>query len=327
MGHRIAIGIAVVALGAATAAHGAQRQFVASYGSDAAPCTLTQPCRGFAAAIAAVDPGGEVIVLDSAGYGPVAIAKSVTISAPAGVCAGITVPAGQKGVAVGAGTFDVVLRGVTILGQSAGVAGIEAKNAGSLSVDRCVVEAIAGTGISVSPTAGSVVASIRDTTVSRVNGTGVYLASASGTLERVSVTRVGDAGIYVGQSASVTVTGAVVAYAQNGGIAAGASGGQTTRLSVTWSTISNVVGYGISAADFGGVAIVHATGNTLTSVTSGGLLSQSAGARLIATRNSVADSPWGLVQNVGGTLISFGDNPVYGATAPTTGTITYASWQ
>jgi hypothetical protein len=43
----------------------AQRTFVASYGSDANPCSMGQPCRTFAAAIA--QAGGDAVALDSAG--------------------------------------------------------------------------------------------------------------------------------------------------------------------------------------------------------------------------------------------------------------------
>jgi hypothetical protein len=46
---------------------GAQRTFVAASGSDAFPCSLSQPCRSFAAAIANTDVNGEIVVLDSAG--------------------------------------------------------------------------------------------------------------------------------------------------------------------------------------------------------------------------------------------------------------------
>ena len=65
-----------------------QRTFVASTGSDSNPCSLPLPCRGFAIAVAAVAPAGEVIVLDSGGYGPVVITQSVSIIAPAGVVCG-----------------------------------------------------------------------------------------------------------------------------------------------------------------------------------------------------------------------------------------------
>ncbi len=72
----------------------AQRTFVASSGADTNSCAITQPCRSFASAIALTAAGGEVIVLDSAGYGPVTITQSVSIIAPPGVYAGISVLAG-----------------------------------------------------------------------------------------------------------------------------------------------------------------------------------------------------------------------------------------
>ena len=73
----------------------AQRTYVsAQHGSDSNPCSVTSPCRTFGAAIAAVAAGGEVIVLDSGGYGAVTVTKSVTLEAPAGIYAEKTVAKG-----------------------------------------------------------------------------------------------------------------------------------------------------------------------------------------------------------------------------------------
>src|SRR6266571_7551654 len=70
----------------------AQRTFVsAASGNDANPCTRTAPCRNFQAAIAQTASGGEVIVLDSGGYGTVTINQSVSLIAPPGIYAGISV--------------------------------------------------------------------------------------------------------------------------------------------------------------------------------------------------------------------------------------------
>src|SRR5258708_22670922 len=68
----------------AQVAAAAPRTFVRSTGSDVNPCSLASPCRNFAAAIAAVDAGGEVIVLDSAGYGVFPIHKAGAVFSPAG---------------------------------------------------------------------------------------------------------------------------------------------------------------------------------------------------------------------------------------------------
>src|SRR5256885_1578486 len=55
------------------------RTFVSAHGSDANACTLTAPCKTFAAAHAQTSPGGIIDVLDPAGYGAVTITKSITI--------------------------------------------------------------------------------------------------------------------------------------------------------------------------------------------------------------------------------------------------------
>src|SRR4030095_12840317 len=94
----------------------AQRTFVASTGSDANACSITAPCRAFAAAVAQTLAGGEVIVQDSAGDGPWTVVQSVSIIAPPGVYAGISVPAAGNGTGVLIATagINVVLRGLTI---------------------------------------------------------------------------------------------------------------------------------------------------------------------------------------------------------------------
>ena len=125
----------------------AQRTFVASTGNDANPCTLVAPCRGFAAAVAQTLPGGEVIVLDSAGYGPVNLAQSVSIIAPPGVYAGISVFAGNGiGMFGQPATTRVVLRGLTISSQG-GLNGITMQfGGGILHIEDCVLEGFAAVG-------------------------------------------------------------------------------------------------------------------------------------------------------------------------------------
>src|SRR5262245_53763163 len=91
--HRICSSALIAAsllVAAAASAAPPQRTFVASYGNDAWPCSLGQPCRGFQAAINAVAPGGEVVALDSAGYGAMEIHKSASIIVPSGVHAGLS---------------------------------------------------------------------------------------------------------------------------------------------------------------------------------------------------------------------------------------------
>src|SRR5512143_2690540 len=89
------IAIAVIGSIAHTAlAATVQRTFVASTGSDTNACSLSAPCRGFVTAIAHTSAGGKVIVLDAAGYGPVTVSHSVSLTAAPGIYAGISVASG-----------------------------------------------------------------------------------------------------------------------------------------------------------------------------------------------------------------------------------------
>jgi hypothetical protein len=101
------------------------RAFVSANGSDTNSCMLASPCRSFAQAITVVSSGGEIVPLDSAGYGPVSIDRSVSISAPEGIYAGVTATgAGTTGIGVAATGLNIFLRGLTIngVGAQAGVA-------------------------------------------------------------------------------------------------------------------------------------------------------------------------------------------------------------
>ena len=106
-------------LSVATASAQAPRTFVSGLRSDSNPCTRTAPCRNFAQAISQTSPGGEVVVLDSAGYGAFTITQAVSITAPPGVYAGISVFSGD-GITITAGGSDtVILRGLTLNNQAA----------------------------------------------------------------------------------------------------------------------------------------------------------------------------------------------------------------
>ena len=179
-----------LALSATHAGATAQRTFVASTGTDANPCSLALPCRSFGAAIAQTSDRGEIIVLDSAGYGRVTITKSVTIAAPSGVYAGISVFSGTDGVTIDSPGVVVELRGLTINGQG-GNRGINLVHGAELRIERCEVASMNQVGI-FAQLAGGAAVYIRDTHVSRGGGigaVGVYLFGAGrASLERVAVT-------------------------------------------------------------------------------------------------------------------------------------------
>lgn len=165
------------ALFAAGAASGlAQRTFVSRTGVDTNPCSVTFPCRAFAAAIAQTSPGGEIIVLDSAGYGAVTITQSVSIVAPAGVYAGVSVLSGD-GITVNAGATDVVkLRGLRIIGLG-GANGIVVNTVGHLDVANVEVAGFSGRGLDFAAQGGQL--SVSDSVFANNGGDGLHVQSAA----------------------------------------------------------------------------------------------------------------------------------------------------
>jgi hypothetical protein len=121
------------------AAAGSQRTFVSTTGVDNPSCSAANPCRQFAAAMAATNPNGEIIVLSSGGYGAVTITQAVSIIAPSGVYAGISVGGGGDGIIINAGQFDVVrLKNLTI-NSVGGMRGIHLMSAFHVIVEDSVI--------------------------------------------------------------------------------------------------------------------------------------------------------------------------------------------
>jgi hypothetical protein len=168
----------LVASSAALAVGTASRTFVSGTGSDTGACPLATPCRTFAYALTQTAPSGEIIVLSSAGYGPVTINQAVSIINTSNF-AGVTVASGN-GITINAGVNDsVTLRGLTVDGGGAGANGIVFNTGGKLTIDQCDVlnfvgSALTGNGILLQPTSGTQNIVITNTTASNNQGVGVY---------------------------------------------------------------------------------------------------------------------------------------------------------
>jgi hypothetical protein len=133
---------------ATTPVNARARVFVASYGNDENPCTFGSPCKTFQQAVNVVDAGGEVTAIDSAGFGPISIGKSVTITSPPGVEAGIVPNAGNDAIDILAGPTDtIVLRGLTLQGGGSGLFGINAVTGGNLEIVDCAIRGFRTAGI------------------------------------------------------------------------------------------------------------------------------------------------------------------------------------
>ncbi|HSD47858.1 MAG TPA: hypothetical protein VLB87_14620, partial [Pyrinomonadaceae bacterium] len=179
--------LAFLFLAATVVAHGQPaRAFVSSAGSDANDCSRSTPCRNFQRAHDAVASGGEVVALDSAGYGAVSITKSVTITGE-GVHAAATSPStGGNVVSVNGAGITVVLRNLQIQSHPTAVSGngIFARNFGVLHVENCTVRA-ALVGLFFLPnTADGTPARklfVKDSVLRNNGDAGIFLANAADT--------------------------------------------------------------------------------------------------------------------------------------------------
>ena len=147
---RLVFGLLALTMATPEAAALSQRTFVASYGSDVGPppCSLASPCRSFNVAIGQTNPGGEVVILDTAGYGPMVINKALKVIGPSGVYGGISVIGGAgptTGIVINAANGDdITLRGLDISGVPGAAGpfpdiGIDIQNAGGVHIEKSTV--------------------------------------------------------------------------------------------------------------------------------------------------------------------------------------------
>jgi parallel beta helix pectate lyase-like protein len=284
----------------------AARTFVASTGVDTNPCSLVAPCRGLQAGVNAVDPDGEVVVLDSAGYGTMTITKAVQVIVPPGVHAGITATTGN-GVTVNAGVNDVVvLRGLYLHGTPAINSGISFQFGKALHVENCVINGFA-IGIFFDSD-GQL--EVKDT-ISRENQTGVAVITPFGqavaTLDHVRLERNLVHGLSIGNNARVTLRDSVAADNQNGARVTSSTVAVSAQLTIINSVMANNSNAGVLSGFAGvGPGVVTVTNSTITNNLVG-LATQNSGS-LQVSNSTIAQNGTGVFPQAGTTLITMGNN-------------------
>ena len=338
----------VVSLAGTTQALAAgQRTFVASYGDDGNPCTLQLPCRAFRFAIPKTNPGGEVVVLDSAGYGPVTITQSVSIIAPPGVYAGMSPFPGEDGVTVAAAANDkVVLRGLTINGQG-GNRGIVVSSGGEVHIENCTVANMGLNGIEITGgghvhlrssvvrgngwsglvvAASSATVQVSDTQFARHTYNGIQVIA--GTLEANRIAADDNAiGVFLanpsaGAQARVTLSDSVVSGNSNAGAIVQTSiAGSTARMAIVRSTSTGNANDGFGAYSVGGIGTAILLVSDSTAFRNGyGLAASGAGATAIGTRSTFAfNTVHDVFQGSSAVLRTAGNNTLTGTGADTSG--------
>jgi hypothetical protein len=259
------------------------RTFVSAAGSDANPCTITQPCASFAHAYSLTAPNGIVAALDPGKYGPLTITGPITINGNG--WAAITAPATGNGITINAGGSDnVALIGLEIDGAGAGYNGIVLNAAGSLTVTNCTLQNFVqdggsdyttGNGILMEPPAtGTLVFTITNTTASNNGYAGILFfppggsqPSANGVIDHV-VADANQIGIAVqpefeiAGSIVVTLSNSIASNNRQYGIFTG-NGSVPRKVSIDNVSVSgNLVG--IAAFDPANVLLGRSviTGNT-----------------------------------------------------------------
>jgi hypothetical protein len=251
----LAIGLFAPFLASAPAHAQATRTWVSGVGDDANPCSRTAPCKTFAGAISKTAAAGEIDCLDPGGFGGITITKSITLNCSATL--GSILVAGTPGVTINAAATDrIVLRGLQITGiaggtGTAGTIGVRILQAGTVSIENCVVTQFAQQGIADVRTNAGGQLYIKDTTVSLNTAAGIAVAGA--TINNAvfnNVISVGNSlGLATGNGNNVVIKRSVFDGNSGGGVEADPGG----QLDVDNSSIS---GNGV-----GGAAVQASSGN------------------------------------------------------------------
>ena len=289
---RTAALVAALAVLPPAPAAAAQRAYVASNGSDAntaSSCGLSTPCRGFQAAMSVVDAGGEILALDTAGYGAVVVDKSVSIVGNSGFYAGISVSSGA-GVTIATPGVDVTLRGLNI-NAIGGAMGVTMSAGSSLAIENCVISNFSSAARVVSTGAKVRVA---DTTVRRNAAGLVFSDGASAEVVNSRLVANTGAGLRVlGNNAaaitSISVTRSVSSQNDVGFIAFADTAGATARLSLTQSMASGNTNAGVQSEASGSGTAVVLIGYSTVSQNGIGLAQVNAGSSIVSTVNNVVE--------------------------------------
>jgi hypothetical protein len=302
-----------------TQAQGIQRTFVSTAGTDAGNCNPNAPCRTFTYALTQTAVNGEIIALNSGGYGPVEITKSVQITAPTGVYVAITAQpsnaiGGTDAIRVNAGTTDtVVIRGLTL--NNVGVTnanGITFPAGNRLYVENCVINGFDNHGISIDrSTATNPEVFITDTIIrnggSTVPDSGIFLRQTASnnfirtTIDNCRLERAGFIGVLMIDNTRTTIRNTVSTRNSSHGFVVTASTGTTANLNLENSTATLSGSMGVVVGDFysftGGATTARISFTTSGNNSNYGIHITSNGTAHISNSNINGNGSYGVLLN------------------------------
>jgi hypothetical protein len=323
---------AALALAVTLPAVSAQAQSIRTYvsitGSDSNPCSLTQPCRHFQAAVNATSVGGEVDALDPGGYGSLTISQAVTIDGQG--WSYLAPPNNGNAITINAVSGNVTLRGLSLNGVgTTNTNGIVFNTGDSLTVTNCVVQNFGysgsgqttGNGILLQPASGTINFAITNTTVSNNGWVGVYYygppsgsATANGAIDHVVATN-NDYGIAIstaagGGSTKAAISNSVASNNDTTGIYIINEAAQLA-VSIDSTEVSGNASVGIDGEN---AASVMVRNSTIANNGGIGLEANGTSATIRVTRSTITGNNIGWANISSGVVLSYDDNNIDGDT-------------
>jgi hypothetical protein len=276
----LAVAVAVVVGCMASQPAKAQNQsraWVSGSGVDQGGCgPYTEPCRTLQYAHDnIVAAGGEIDIKDAAGYGSIAINKSISIINDGVGTAGVLAAPNSYGINITGGSY-VRLHGLTIEGAGKGTMGIGMGGFNQMQVviTNCMVQNIAagpalldGHGLLIGAP-GTVIVTVSNSTIAAVGGSGIFFYP------------------YSSGTAAITLDHVVTTA---NGIGITFSSGATGRVgaAITNSVISNNTGDGI---DIHGSPNVTIAGSAITGNGGDGIFADGSTANVVLGRSVITSN-------------------------------------
>ena len=288
------------------------RTFVSTAGNDSNPCTITQPCRHFQAAVNATALGGEVDALDAGAYGSFTISQAITIEGQG--WSYVAPPAYGAGITINAVSGNVAIHGVSINGAgiTGSTNGIVFNSGTSLTVENCIVRNMNGSGLEFLSTA--------TTTLTLAVSNSYFGYNASN-------------GIVIEPKSSGAITAAIdrtefynnlniglFVYAPSGTGAANVA--VTDSVAANGNSFNGNTGFAVLGnSHVANLSLTHclAVGNAI------GISAESTNSTLWLAQSTVTGNAAGYEASNGGVIKSYGDNYLLAGNGSNGGTLTIIS--
>lgn len=290
-----------LALWAGQACATSPRVWVSGHGVDSAGCgARTAPCRSLQwAHDREVNDGGEIDILDPAGYGSINISMGVSIVNDGVGTAGVQATTGAA-ITINAAQADAVyLRGLNIDGvKFAAQTGIAFNSGGHLTIDSCIVRHFGGDGVKLAPTT-AVARILIENTESQENG-----------LDGIA---------FIAQPGETNVSGVldkVIAANESVGVSMSANGQTepTLSFSVHDASVTGNNQFGIDVDATGAALTIDVDSSYVSQNGSDGFRAKG-GVLAHLSRSAFNQNGASAVVNItsgGGAIFTTGDNPMLG---------------